>query len=60
MNRLDEWNDAGMTPLMRAVFRGDLEEVQKLLEAGADPDRAMADGTPPLWRKQPQCPTTPS
>jgi ankyrin repeat protein len=52
MNPLDEWGDAGMTPLMNAVFSGDEEEVRRLLQAGADPDREIWDGTTPLWRAE--------
>ena len=52
MSPLDEWDDAGMTHLMIAVFRGDEEEVRTLLQAGADPDRPISDGTTPLWRAE--------
>ena len=49
---LDEWDDVGMTPLMIAVFRGDVESVRELLEKGADPNRRISDGTTPLWRAE--------
>ena len=52
MNPLDEWDDVGMTPLMIAVFQGDQEKVRQLLLAGADPNRAIIDGTTPLWRAE--------
>jgi len=52
MNPLDERDDVGMTPLMIAVFRGDAEEVRKLLQAGADPNRTIADGSSPLWHAE--------
>jgi ankyrin repeat protein len=45
------WNDLGMTPLLYAVFRGDLDAVRLLLDAGADPNRPQR-GDPtatPLW-----------
>ena len=52
MNPLDECDDAGMTPLMIAVFQRDQEKVRQLLLAGADPSRAIIDGTTPLWRAE--------
>ena len=50
--KLDEWDEVGMTPLMLAVFRGDIEDVRKLLEQGADPNQPISDGTTPLWRAE--------
>jgi ankyrin repeat protein len=38
----------GATPLMRAAKAADLELMQALLEHGADPSRAMANGTTAL------------
>ena len=52
MNPLDEWDETGMTPLMLAVFVGDAEQVRELLQAGADPNRPIEDGTTPLWRAE--------
>jgi len=48
---IDAYDALGMTPLLAAVFRGDLRAVNQLLAAGADPNRAQA-GDPtatPLW-----------
>jgi uncharacterized protein len=50
--KLDEWDEVGMTPLMIAVFRGDIEQVRELLEKGADPNRPASDGSTPLWRAE--------
>jgi hypothetical protein len=64
MNPLDEWDDAGMTPLMNAVFSGDEEEVRRLLQAGADPVGGSRMGrrhsgvprmTSALWRSPRFC-----
>jgi ankyrin repeat protein len=49
MNPLDEWDDAGMTPLLIAVFRGDADAVRDLLRRGADPNRPTSGGGTPLW-----------
>jgi ankyrin repeat protein len=48
---VNEWDDLGVTPLLYAVFRGDVEGVRLLLEAGADPNRARRDDptATPLW-----------
>ena len=40
---VDAWDDLGMTPLLYAVFRGDVETVAQLLRAGADPNRPQRD-----------------
>jgi len=41
-----------MTPLLYAVFRGDVDEVKRLLEAGADPNRPSNLGSTPLWHAE--------
>jgi ankyrin repeat protein len=48
---LNAWDELGMTPLLLAVFRGDLEAVRLLLQAGADPNRPRRDDptATPLW-----------
>ncbi len=45
----DSLNEVGMTPLILAVFRGDLEAVELLLLHGADPNCPSDDGLSPLW-----------
>ena len=47
----DDWDDLGMTPLLYAVFRGDIHTVRLLLDGGADPNKPQR-GDPsatPLW-----------
>jgi len=49
---IDAWDDLGFTPLLSAVWVGDVRAVALLLEAGADPNRHHG-GEPtdtPLWR----------
>lgn len=50
----DEINDmsAGMTPLLSAVFRGDLEAVRLLLEHGADANLRSELDCSPLWHAE--------
>ena len=51
---LDQRDRLGMTPLLYAVWRNDLEAVRVLLEAGADPNLPQ-DSDPsctPLWHAQ--------
>jgi ankyrin repeat protein len=45
----DSLNKVGMTPLILAVFRGDLEAAELLLVHGADPNCPSDDGLTPLW-----------
>ena len=48
---INEWDNLGMTPLLYAVFRGDIDAVRLLLDGGADPNRSQ-QGDPtatPLW-----------
>lgn len=47
---LDELDNNGHTPLHWAVFRGDIDFVKLLLEAGANPNVISADGVTPQWR----------
>ncbi|MFT3823794.1 MAG: ankyrin repeat domain-containing protein [Chitinophagaceae bacterium] len=47
---LNELDNNGHTPLHWAVFRGDIELVQILLTAGADPNIFSSDGVTPKWR----------
>ena len=48
---VNAWDEHGMTPLLIAVFIGDLDAVRLLLAAGADPNRANRDNptATPLW-----------
>lgn len=46
---LDGWDSHGMTPLLWAVWRGDLEAVRILLSAGVDPNKQSSQNTSPLW-----------
>jgi len=48
MNELD----AGMTPLLWAIFRGDIDAVRLLLESGADPDVRPNPSDSPLWHAE--------
>ena len=45
------WDDLRMTPLLYAVFRGDVEAVQLLLWAGANPNQPQQKdpSATPLW-----------
>ena len=48
---LNEWDNLGMTPLLYAVFRGDIDAVRLPLDGGGDPNRPQ-QGDPtatPLW-----------
>jgi ankyrin repeat protein len=48
---INEWDNLGMTPLLYAVLRGDIDAVRLLLDGGADPNRPQR-GDPtatPLW-----------
>ena len=48
---INEWDNLGMTPLLYAVFRDDINIVRFLLDGGADPNRPQ-QGDPsatPLW-----------
>ncbi|MEO6233285.1 MAG: ankyrin repeat domain-containing protein [Ferruginibacter sp.] len=47
---LNELDINGHTALHWAVFRGDLEFVNILLEAGANPNVFSSDGVTPKWR----------
>jgi ankyrin repeat protein len=49
---LDEWDVNGMTPLLYAVFTGDVDRVRQLLEMGADPNRPSSEGGTPLWHAE--------
>jgi hypothetical protein len=51
---IDAWDELGMTRLLHAVFRGDLEAVDLLLRAGANPNRSQRDDptATPLWHAE--------
>ena len=48
LNELDD----GMTPLLWAVFRGDIDAVRLLLESGADPNVRPNPSDSPLWHAE--------
>jgi ankyrin repeat protein len=48
LNELDD----GMTPLLWAVFRGDIGAVRLLLESGADPNVRPNPSDSPLWHAE--------
>ena len=50
--KINERDDLGMTPLLRAIFIGDEELVEKLLAAGADPNVPSGVGDMPLWHAE--------
>jgi ankyrin repeat protein len=52
VNELDAWDALGMTPLLYAVFVGDVDPVRDLLERGADPNRPSRSGETPLWHAE--------
>ena len=52
MDRLDEWDELGRTPLLYAVYRGNLEDVKSILDQGADPNRPSRAGGTPLWHAE--------
>ncbi len=44
--------DGGMTPLLWAIFRGDIDAVRLLLEKGADPNLRPNPSDSPLWHAE--------
>ena len=44
--------DGGMTPLLWAVFRGDIDAVRLLLESGAHPNVRPNPSDSPLWHAE--------
>jgi ankyrin repeat protein len=50
----DEYDELGMTPLLYAVFQGDLAAVKALLIQGADGNKPQRDDSTatPLWHAQ--------
>jgi len=42
----------GMTPLLWAVFRGDIDAVRLLLESGADPNLRQSPSDSALWHAE--------
>ena len=45
---MDATNDYGVTPLILACTNGSLAMVERVLAAGADPNRALPTGESPL------------
>jgi ankyrin repeat protein len=44
--------DGGLTPLLWAIFRGDIDAVRLLLESGADPNVRPNPADSPLWHAE--------
>ena len=44
--------EGGMTPLLWAVYRGDVAAVRLLLESGADPNTRPNPNDSPLWHAE--------
>ena len=44
--------DGGLTPLLWAIFRGDVDAVRLLLESGADPNVRPNPSDSPLWHAE--------
>jgi ankyrin repeat protein len=53
-HQLDQRDDLGMTPLLYAIYRGDLDAVRILLELGANPNLPQLDdpSCTPLWHAE--------
>jgi ankyrin repeat protein len=49
--KVNEFDD-GMTPLLFAIFRGDIEACRLLLESGADPNLSRNRCDSPLWHAE--------
>lgn len=51
LSSIDDYDENGITPLLYAVFRGDLDSVQSLLNDGANPSKPQRDDAmaTPLW-----------
>jgi ankyrin repeat protein len=51
---IDDYDVNGMTPLLYAVFKGDLDSVQNLLNEGANPSKPQRDDATatPLWHAE--------
>jgi ankyrin repeat protein len=50
----DDYDENGMTPLLYAVWVGDLQSVRSLLSEGADPNKPQRDdaSSTPLWHAE--------
>jgi ankyrin repeat protein len=51
-SNLNEIDSSHMTPLLYAVFRGDLDTARLLLEGGADPNLCPKYAGSPLWHAE--------
>ncbi len=51
---IDDYDENGMTPLLYAVWIGDLETVRSLLDDGADPNKPQQGqaSSSPLWHAE--------
>ena len=48
---VDDYDRIGMTPLLYAIFAGDIASVRRLLDEGANPNKPQRDDitSTPLW-----------
>jgi len=54
LSSIDDYDENGMTPLLYAVWIGDMEAVKSLLDNGADPNKPQRGevSSTPLWHAE--------
>lgn len=54
LDAINEYDELGMTPLLLAIFAGDIDAVEALLRQGADCNKPQRDDSTatPLWHAQ--------